>query len=421
MTAVKPISRAEYLLGRWLGLVLLDLLLLGIAGAGVYVFTFMVAAGPDQGRSDRMRLENEVLVARERVAPSHPDANYLSARFDEQLKRLRELNPDVWGDGTQPLNEKQRRQVELELLNQWHLVRAGEHQTFLFTGLEQARIDKRYLVLRYKPNMALAPPDQMARMVFRINGNFWPVSPVQLDSGASAFAVHQIAVPDKQVATLDIPYWMVDESGRLAIEIHNNHPENIVAGVERVRIHPHSMTFTPGKDIELFFRVEGFTPNFVRSMVILWVRLNFLAMLGLLAGSFLQFHVAALMASAIYLVAEGAAFINESLDLYQELNIIGEPFFDKIVISWQTFVDRINKEMYFSCFRILVRIVGHIFVFFVPSFGEYQPVLLFANGRIVPAEMVRGALLQIGVLWTGLCGLIAWLVFRRKELARVIV
>jgi hypothetical protein len=84
-------------------------------------------------------------------------------------------------------------------------------------------------------------------------------------------------------------------------------------------------------------------------------------------------------------------------------------------------VDRINKEMYFSCFRILVRIVGHIFVFFVPSFGEYQPVLLFANGRIVPAEMVRGALLQIGVLWTGLCGLIAWLVFRRKELARVIV
>ena len=47
--------------------------------------------------------------------------------------------------------------------------------------------------------------------------------------------------------------------------------------------------------------------------------------------------------------------------------------------------------------------------------------LVVADGRPVPPGMVAHAVIWSGGVWTGFVGLIGWLIFRGRELARVTV
>ena len=61
----KPIPRWQYLVGKWLGVVMLDAGLLALTGAGVYLtVTQYLARRPALNVYDRQRLINEVLTAR---------------------------------------------------------------------------------------------------------------------------------------------------------------------------------------------------------------------------------------------------------------------------------------------------------------------------------------------------------------------
>jgi hypothetical protein len=72
MTLAKPIQRWQYLLGKWLGIVLLDLVLVALAGIGIYAFTQALRQSPELDRADRRAVEHEVLAARSSARPEHP-------------------------------------------------------------------------------------------------------------------------------------------------------------------------------------------------------------------------------------------------------------------------------------------------------------------------------------------------------------
>ena len=46
MTLTKPLGRVQYLLGKWLGIVLLNAVLLVVAGIATYGFTTAIASNP---------------------------------------------------------------------------------------------------------------------------------------------------------------------------------------------------------------------------------------------------------------------------------------------------------------------------------------------------------------------------------------
>ena len=412
MTMVKPISRFEYLTGRWIGLSLINLMLMIIAGCGIYVFAMVVEAGPDQGMMDRARVNNEVLVARQSLGPVHPSADFLGNQFDERLKNLRAMNPDYWGEEGDALRPDQMGRINAIVYQDWHTVRPVQSQVFVFGGLENASEYGDYVVLRYKPSLGKPSPDRLVKFLVEINGRPWPVRRV-MSQGRYLYRGVQQQVPDKQVATMEIPVWMIEkETGELRIRVINVDPR----GPQYTW--PASITFTPGEDFELLYRVGRFTPNYIRTLLILWVKLLFLTMLGLMAGTFLGFHVATLLSILIWLVAAGTGFINEALENYQQLEITNEAFFDKIVITFRTFFDRDN---WFSSLRVVIRAAGHIVVAFFPSFADYDPVPLVSKGKLVPWGMVTRSLSNIGLYYSGVTALIAWFVFRRRELAKITV
>ena len=79
MVAVKPIARWEIWLGKWLGIVFLNAVLLGLSGASVFVLLKWRAQHlpPDQQRV----LRNEVFVARASIKEPVPDLEKAVERF----------------------------------------------------------------------------------------------------------------------------------------------------------------------------------------------------------------------------------------------------------------------------------------------------------------------------------------------------
>jgi hypothetical protein len=83
----KPLPRWQYVVGRWLGVVALDAVLLACAGGAIYVFAEVLRTQPALNPNDRRAVETEVFAARQRVSPAPPD---VTARVDERIARLKD-------------------------------------------------------------------------------------------------------------------------------------------------------------------------------------------------------------------------------------------------------------------------------------------------------------------------------------------
>jgi len=80
MLAVKPLPRWQYILGRWLGVTLLNVVLVTMAGAGIYAGAQYLRSLPDLGATDRRAIETEVFTARRKIAPDF-------SKDDEEVTR----------------------------------------------------------------------------------------------------------------------------------------------------------------------------------------------------------------------------------------------------------------------------------------------------------------------------------------------
>ncbi|MCL2700540.1 MAG: hypothetical protein FWE88_02470 [Phycisphaerae bacterium] len=88
--AAKPVARWQYVVGRWLGVVLLNVVLLAIAGAGVYAGAQYLRSQPALSPTDRRAVETEVFTARRQIAPDFSrDDEYVLATIEGEIERLR--------------------------------------------------------------------------------------------------------------------------------------------------------------------------------------------------------------------------------------------------------------------------------------------------------------------------------------------
>ncbi|MGA2265705.1 MAG: hypothetical protein ABSH10_04665, partial [Phycisphaerae bacterium] len=87
LVAAKPLARWQYVLGRWLGIVMLDAMLLVCAAVTLYAFAQYLRGQPALNPSDRRAVETEVFASRRRVSPDPPDVRQ---RVEQRIARLKE-------------------------------------------------------------------------------------------------------------------------------------------------------------------------------------------------------------------------------------------------------------------------------------------------------------------------------------------
>lgn len=407
MTMTKPVGRAQYLLGKWLGIGLLNLLLVVVCGLGIYVFTMLLASQPGREAGDKESVYEEVLVARQSVAPLPLDSMDMSRLYRDRLEQMRLQDPDQFGQPGSSLTDVKpavRQQVQQAVMTKWLSVGPMQSETYVFRGLGAARDTAEVVQLRLKPEAGGSTPDGFVYLNMRVNGRPY-VDPIRNAPGVPPLSEGTFHI-------LQIASSAIDAEGNLTIEIANPQVSN--------RQQP-TISFNVADGMQMLYRVGGFEANLVRSMAMIWVRLLFLAMLGLTAGVFLSFPTACLLSLMVYFAAAGSGYLAESLQSYSAFPAESLTIFEKIMWFPAQLIGAIATGEILGAIKLLIRMVGQGFMLLVPSFGSYNPTPLISDGIQVTPKHLGDALLWVGVIWTGTMGLIGWGLFRRRELARVTV
>ena len=408
LTLTKPVNRAEYLIGKWIGITLLNLLLLSVAGAGIYSFTMLLNGQPARDNADRMAVQSQVLASRQWVEPTPPNPGELHEMYEVMLERAREDDPERYGNPGDPpetVMPADRADIQQKVMLQWFSIPNQSAKSYRFNNLEEARQFNQSLQLRFKPKLAGSSLNGFVYLGMRINGRVYQKEGITTGEGFLKLAENNFHV-------IDIPPDIIDEQGGLTIDIYNPTP-----GGQRQPV----LNFNPKDGVEILYRVGGFESNLIRTLVVIWMRLIFLAMLGLAAGTYLSFPVAALVCMLVYFTAAGNAYLAESLQYYAAFPKDSVPFFQKILWLIDRTIQYVMQGEYYDLFKLVIKLIASGFMLVTPSFGELNPTPLISDGRIVPFDMLYRAVIWSGGVWTGFVGLIGWLIFRSRELARVTV
>jgi len=134
--------------------------------------------------------------------------------------------------------------------------------------------------------------------------------------------------------------------------------------------------------------------NFLRAILVLWVKLGFIAAVAIAASTFLSFPVACLLSLLVLFAAETASFLLESLTQYPIYTHEGE--LDLVAVVMNT----------------VAYPIGWTF----QAYDEMNPSARLVDGRLVPWASVFKAVLTMG-LWTLAALAAGWAIFRKRELA----
>ncbi|MBM4108526.1 MAG: hypothetical protein FJ255_06900 [Phycisphaerae bacterium] len=383
-TMTKPVSAWQYLLGKWLGISALNAVMLGVCASGVFLFTDYLRGQPALGEvrafvprspgtlmtEDRVMLESQVLAANLKVPADGPtvDQAQFERSVESRLEAQKAASPMF--EPTEKDRQFARRKYYEELIQAYRTIEPGQYEYYRFGGLQPAQRRHSLLTLRFKVQAGGNEPDQ----IYRIGFIFAGMEPIVQESGLN------------QLQTIPVPSTLIDSAGNLDVMIINGNPATGIAN-------PLSITLPPD-GLSLAYRAATFEGNFLRVVGVLWVKLAFLAMVGLAAGTFLSFPVAALVAIGIYLIAEGTPFLGRSLENYSSYTPDGRVIY----------------------FNVAVETVATGIAWVFRVYGNLRPVERLVQGELLEWRTVSSA---VGVLlaWTGALYGAGVAILRRRELA----
>ncbi len=313
-TMTKPVRAWEYVLGKWLGVVGVAAVLLVVSSAGCLMFTEYLRRQPAQGEiqpfvssspeqpisPDRLLLETQVLTAQSRVRPSLPMLDW-----EMRQKALEARISKAKADDSMFIDSADSRRrlvsdLDKEEITGYFAIAPGEGREYVFVGLAEARRRGAPITLRYKIHAGSDMPTDNYRITLQPAGAAPFIREIRLGQvmtePLSAAAVQWVNVADGR-------------DGQLMLYVFNG-------DLQRRTMNRETISFAT-TDFEIAYPVGGFTANFLRVVLVMWLKLAFLAMVGVVAGTFLSFPVAALTSFGIFLCAEGASFLAESLEYFE--------------------------------------------------------------------------------------------------------
>ena len=388
----KPVSKLGYLFGKWLGIVSLNFAILTIAGLSVFMYLQYMRTAPVaeglQGELDRLAVEEEILTAREETLPIYETLTneQISFRVDELIEADSELR-DI--DQIQVLlRQKLREEVQEEFLDMQRAIPAnidGEafSHSYTFKGLKQAKKLGTPLTFKYKFYIGAADEQETYEAGFVYNGDL--------------NTRHKVTYVPTMTHVTMVPAYLIDDNGELTITIYNllqPDPNYYYKGTMRF-----------DKDgIQLLYRVGNFESNFFRALLVLLIKLSFLAALAIAASTFLSFPVACMITLTVFASGTLSPYLSQSLEYYFPPSTSDFDFSNiGITIQW--------------AFEHTVHAIASAMVFCLSGFGSQRPTNELVNGMLVSWGTVLQGFLTIGVIWSGAVLGAGTLILKKRQLA----
>jgi hypothetical protein len=153
--------------------------------------------------------------------------------------------------------------------------------------------------------------------------------------------------------------------------------------------------------IEVLYPAATFGENVVRAGAVIFIRLAFIALVGVWASTFLSFPVAVLLSLVVFMIGYMADFI--FTDLISQMYVFGS----SMVPPWAP-LNRLDDAL-----RTVLR--GFFMLF--PNFNKFDVVPNLSDGMVVRWGMLRDCFLMLILVRGGILALTGWAIFQRRELA----
>ncbi|MHC4441176.1 MAG: ABC transporter permease [Planctomycetota bacterium] len=373
MVVSKPIPRWHFFVGKWLGIGVLNGVILLMTGLTIWGCTWYLQSRPTNVLDDRETLEFEVLNVRHGIKPQEPN---FAVVVEDRLRRLQEEGrlSEMAPSGQETLQERLYKDLKI----QWRTLVPGEFNGFIFSNLLVNREDGGYVHLHFKPTTHTGVSGVMFRARWMAGDPQYPNTMTNEQVGEFICGrFHKIILPT----------YAVNPKGTLYLGIQNIDPREII-------------TFEGDDSLELLYGIGTFHWNLARALTIVWCRLAFLALLGLLASSFLSFPVACLVCLLVLVVASFSGFLAEAIE-FADVSVTGE---DPLWILGP-----------------ILRPLGKAFVWVVPDFSKYNAISNVVSGRVVPLKWVLISIWVLILLKGLILGVLGCVILTKRELAQIVV
>jgi len=374
----KPLPRWQYLTGKWLGVTLLNTLLLALTGTGIYLTVRVMAAQPPLNEYDAARLEHEVMTARH-VVPFELPRDVFRRETDLLFKRNMEEGRYDGIDGFDPRAERDRLYKYVE--GRWRNVPFGQYRDFRFSNVLCERDPETFIQVRYKAQANTFPPDEVLRTRW-IAGD---------PSRGTRLQTQDRRDVRGRFHTVPFSADTVAPDGTLNVRVVNVNPFYPEEPQFDYILH-----FEGLRGVEVFFRVGTFEGNLLRALLIVHCKLMFLTAVALLFVTVFSFPVACLCSVTIYVLAAVRGYLKDALGFLEEGSVV-----------------TVFKTVFTGVLKVLYLVI--------PDFAAYNPTETLADGRNVTLAWLLLAVLYLVIIGTSAAMLIACLLFHRREVSEVSV
>jgi len=368
----KPIRRYQLLLGKLLGVILFDVVLLLLFSAIIYSITIYTSKFSKASEAELNSLKNEFLTARVILPMPKPDVTQQVKDTYEKLEKNAQLPPEVLNN--KDTHDRFVKALGLQIELRKRAVEPGRELLWQFHNVKPLDPNQSIFV-KFKYEVSVNPPDLQihSRWVIgddrqlRYGGKIQtPIYPVERKDLIRTF--YEIEVPADAVA----------DDGYLAVGFLNLPLNNTVV-------------IFPTEGVQVLYKAGSFTANFIRASLVILLRLIFLACLGVLASTFLSFPVAMLFCLVIFFTASFSGFIIDSFDIMGE-NISG---------------------LYSYTIKPIVQLL--------PQFDKFNPTKFLVPATVLGWGLIAKTAFFLICVKAFVLLFFALLIFSSREIAKVIV
>lgn len=377
MVLTKPIRRYELLLGKLLGVLILDVALLLLFSSTIYSIATYIPAYYGGTDAELAEARNEFLTARKALVPAEVDVSKEVAERYAELVRTGRLEEVFQG--------APRQTILAELTNQERLNKraaaAGQELRWEFENV-RVRDPNGSIFVRFKYDVSPNPPDEHVYGGWFI-GDYRQVTygaPPQSQNAATLYPAFKRRDPVRTFREIEMPADAVAPDGYVAVAFYNDPTLNNT-----------TIIFPLEDGLELLYKADSFTANFARGVLLIFFRLVFLASLGVFAATYLSFPVALLFCIVVFFTASFSGFVIESFDYLSTNMGMIYSFSIKWVVRMLPQLDAVNPNKYL--------VPGHLL-----GWGK-------VGGAFVSLVVIR----SVVILAAGL------IVFTFREIAKVII
>jgi hypothetical protein len=373
MVVVKPVARWQVWLGKWLGIVTLNALLLAISGGAV--FALLQWRAQKLPPAQQAALRSGVLVARGSAREEKRDFEpEIEKQFQERLKQTVVSAAD---------RVQLRKQIAERVKAEYQLVPPNYARVWeIKLGSACERLRDQPLSLRIKFNTAQGN-ENSSLMSIRTYLALWEIGPEEspraqrLQMSLAGDTYHEFAVAPN----------LFDARGVLRVVFFNPNDTTLLFPLE--------------DSLEVLYREGGFGLNYCRGLGILFCWLALLAAVGMTSASFLSFPVASFFALGMLIIGLSSGTLSQ---VVEQGGILG--------INQNTgAVDRpsIVDQVMVPVFGLALKVVNLV--------QDFSPIDSLSTGRSITWSQLGRAVAQIVVLMGGLIGGVGIGLFTRRELA----